>query len=99
MSHDDISQIKTLIEEEFNKLDEKSIQQRSGHHSNLLKELKDMNTSINLRIDSMGAEITSLKAELSGWKLGSKIGITVIVALGALITWVLNSFGVKIGIK
>lgn len=99
MSHDELSQLKHLIEDKFTELDEKSVQQRSGHHSDLKKQINDMGVSIDIRMYSLEEKIASLGTELASWKLGSKIGIAVIVAIGGLITWVLNSFGIKIGIK
>lgn len=42
MSHNEIEQIKTLITQ----LDEKMIQQRSSHHSDLLKQILDVKNEI-----------------------------------------------------
>lgn len=39
MSHDELSQLKNLIEEKFVELDEKSVQQRSSHHSDLTRQI------------------------------------------------------------
>lgn len=53
MSHDEFSQIKSLIED----LKEQNTQQRSSHHSDLLKQIVDVKKEI--------AENTKLTIELS----------------------------------
>jgi len=98
MNHNEIAQLKTIIKEEFQALKENTIQQQSGHHSDLLKQVQVLEEKFDNRMDTFDTKITSLERELSSWKLGSKIGVAVIVAIGGFITWVINTLGVKIGI-
>jgi hypothetical protein len=59
MSHDELSQIKKLITD----LDEKMIQQRSSHHSDLLKQILELKQDVSAGIKKID-ENTTLTTEL-----------------------------------
>ena len=67
---------------------ERTLTKRSASDSNIMKEV------IELR-----KEVAQMKETLDGWKSGTKIAFWGFVFIGGIITWVLNSFGIKFGIK
>lgn len=99
MTTDDTQKLIEVIKAQLELLEEKSIQQRSAHHSDLLRQMLLIEKKIDTRLDAVNARIESIENELTSWKLGSKIGLAVVLALGALITWVMNTLGVSIEIR
>lgn len=91
MSQDEKKEIKVSFDNfsnEIREMFENNIQQHSGSQSNILKELKDIKE-----------RLTSVEGALSNWKFGTKVGFGIVVGVGGLVTWVLNTLGVNIGIK
>lgn len=88
MSRDDMTEIKKII----SALDEKMVQQRSAHQSDLLRQIQILEKKFDERLDV-------IEKKLSTWDTAAKIGVAVFVGIGAIITWTINTLGVKIGIK
>lgn len=90
MSHDELSQIKNLITQ----LDEKMIQQRSSHHSDLLKEILGVKNEIaeNTRITTELRQHPIFKAWNDGKTVAKfiKYGGIAIIGLSTLIVAIKN---------
>lgn len=90
MSHDELSQIKNLITE----LDEKMVQQRSSHHSDLLKEILDIKKEIaeNTKVTTELAKHPIFKAWNDGKTIVKfiKYGGIAIIGLSTLIVAIKN---------
>lgn len=67
---------------------EKGVQQRSAVNSDILSEIKELRR-----------EVGELRDEIDSWKFGGKLAIGLFVAIGALVTWVLNTLGLHLGLK
>lgn len=87
----DTKEIKVMLEEAI----EKGVQQRSGTHSDILSQL------IDLKKDMKELKVTTdnLKKTIEGWKIGGKVGFGMLLVIGGVTTWVLNTLGIHIGIK
>ena len=80
-----------LIENKIQEIQDIGIQQRSAHYSSILSELQLLKT-----------DIANLKDDVSNLKDFKKAGtyaLSILVAVGALLTWLFNLFNIKIGIK
>lgn len=84
MNNEEKKEIIGLIKEAV----EQGIQQRSGSHSDLLREIMELKK-----------DMAGLKDTINGWRSGTKLAFWIFVYSGALVTWVLNTTGVRIGIK
>lgn len=81
-------QTRTEFKEMLQEAIEVGVQQRSGSHSDILAKL----TRIEKRMEA-------LEATMNGWKMGGKIAFGMLVVTGGLITWILKTFGIKIGLR
>ncbi len=64
------------------------VQQQSAHHSDVIKKMSDFEKKLN-----------DMQSTINNWKFGGKLTIALFVAVGGLITWILNTLGVHIGLK
>lgn len=78
------AELKEMLEEAI----EKGVQQRSGSHSDILAKL-----------NKLEKDVAELKETMDGWRMGGKVAFGMLVLVGGLITWVLKTFGIHIGIK
>lgn len=86
--------LEQLLEKKFKELEEIGIQQRSGHHSDLLREIQRVNKDLNDKIDT-NTKLTEdirnhpmFKAWETGktmWKLGKWGGLAIIGASAVLV--------------
>ena len=67
---------------------ERTLHQRSASDSEVMREL------IALR-----KQVLEMQETIDGWRSGTKIAFWAFVFIGGIITWVLNSFGIKFGIR
>lgn len=83
--------IKEYMEEQFDIIR----QQQSSNHSDNLVQLKEMNS----RLSENNNRLTKLETSFSNLSFGAKVGLWILAALGAFVTWFVNVFGVHIGFK
>lgn len=86
--NDDIKNFLESMREEFKADHEIRIQQQSASHSTIMAEIRIVKQ-----------DVANLKQTMDGWKMGGKVVFGFLVVLGGLITWTLNTFGIKIGLR
>lgn len=71
------------------------VQQTSAHHSDTLSKMSAMDS----KMSSMENTINGMQQTINNWKFGGKLTIALFVAVGAVITWILNTLGIHLGLK
>ncbi len=74
---------------------EEMIQQQSAHHSDNLAQFKEMNS----RLSETNNRLMILEKTIGDWKFGGRLAFWLFVAVGGIVTWLINLFGIKIGFK
>lgn len=62
--------------------------QQNENHSDNLAQLKEM----NIRLSKM-------EKTIGEWKFGGKLAFWIFVAVGGVVTWFLNVFGIHVGFR